>query len=445
VYDAPVLRARSRLGKYRLEKKIGEGGYAVVYRAYDTIEGIPVALKIPSAELLDKEDMKDVRREVRISATLDHPNVLTIKNASIIDKRFVIVYPLGGKTLGDRLRSKMSTRMAIDFAEQMLEALAYAHKKRIIHCDIKPENFILFAEGKLRLTDFGISKVAQTRWTLVGSGTGTLGYVAPEQAFGKPSLRSDVFSMGLLLYRMFSGHLPEWPYEWPPQGYDRIRQTLPHGFITFLRRSMEIDERKRFADAGQMLQAFRRLKPKALRRVTTRARRRSPRSNGTDWKTLRTRQFKRKYGTRLETRHACERCGGPVSEAMHHCPWCGRGLGVFAGVSKFPERCKRCGRGQKLDWKYCAWCYGPSSVKNGVEPRRRYSDRRYEGRCQSATCTRKELMPYMRYCPWCRTKVRRPWKIAESKDRCRSCGWGVVSEFWDHCPWCGVGLGSRSG
>lgn len=436
-----MLRARQRLGKYRIEKKIGEGGYAVVYRAYDTIEGIAVALKVPHAHLLDEENLRDIRREVRISAKLDHPNILPVKNASFIGKQFVIVYPLGERTLADRMRSRMSTRTALDYTEQILEALAHAHRNRIIHCDIKPENFILFNGGRLRLTDFGIAKIARTRWTLHASGTGTLGYVAPEQAFGKPTLRSDVFSVGVLLYRMFSGHLPEWPYHWPPPGYDRIKANLPPSMISFLRRAMEVDEKKRYRDCVQMLAAFRRLKPKALRKVTTRAKRRSPRGNGTDWKTLRRRQFKRQYGALLETRHTCRRCTGPISEAMQFCPWCGIRRRVYDGPTKFPQRCKRCGRGQKLDWKYCAWCYGPAA---STDPNRKYTDVRYEGRCANPACTRKDLMPFMRYCPWCRTKVRKAWRVPDSRDKCRSCGWGTIREFWDHCPWCGVTTKSRS-
>ncbi len=441
MYDAAVLRVRQRLGKYRIEKKIGEGGYAVVYRAYDTIEGIPVALKVPNAGLLDTEILKDVKREVRISATLDHPNILPIKNASFIDKRFVIVYPLGERTLGERLRARVSTRTALEFAEQMLEALSHAHKNRVIHCDIKPENFILFNGRRLRLTDFGIAKIAQTRWTLYASGTGTLGYVAPEQAFGKPTLRSDVFSLGVVLYRMFAGHLPEWPYEWPPPGYDRLKSTLPATFIQFLKKALEIDERKRFRDGSQMLAAFRRLKPRALRKVTTRTKKRTTKTNGTNWRTIRMRQFKRQYGAAIGTHHTCRSCTGPVSEAMQWCPWCGVRRRVYEGPTRFPHRCKRCGRGQKLDWKYCAWCYGPSM---GPESTREYADVRYAARCQNPGCTRKDLMPFMRYCPWCRTKVRRPPRIPGSRDKCHTCNWGVVREFWDHCPWCGTTTRSRS-
>ena len=119
-------------------------------------------------------------------------------------------------SLDDRLQKRISLSTAVDYSAQILAAVAYAHEHRIIHCDIKPDNFLIFADGRVRLADFGIARVAQK--TLRGWGEGTVGYIAPEQAMGKPSFRSDVFSTGLVLYRMFSGCLPEWPYRWPPPG-----------------------------------------------------------------------------------------------------------------------------------------------------------------------------------------------------------------------------------
>ena len=107
------------------------------------------------------------------------------------------------------------------------------------------------------------------------SGTGTVGYMAPEQAMGKPSFRSDVFSLGLILYRMFAGDWPEWPYEWPPVGYRRLPGRVHKDLIAFLRKSIEISPKDRFRDADQMLSAFRKVKSKALHHETARQRRRS--------------------------------------------------------------------------------------------------------------------------------------------------------------------------
>ena len=246
-----MLRARQKFGKYRIERRLGEGGFATVYQAMDLIEGIRVALKIPHSSVMDDEVLKDFRNEVRLTARLEHPNILPLKNASFINGHFVIVTPLGEKSLADRLHRRM------------LQAVAYAHQQRIIHCDIKPENMILFPINRLKLTDFGIAKVALK--TVSSSGSGTLGYMAPEQARGQPSFRSDVFSLGLIIYRMLTGRWPEWPYECPPPGYNRMRRRVHPELFEFLRRALQIKPRKRFRDADQMLHTFRRIKPRALR------------------------------------------------------------------------------------------------------------------------------------------------------------------------------------
>jgi len=254
-----VLKARQKLGKYTIEKFISEGGFASVYQAYDTIEGIHVALKIPSAASVNPQMLKDFRNEVRLASKLVHPNILPIKDASIIDGTFVIVLPLGEKTLADRFAHRLSLDSVLDYTEQMLEAVAFAHRQRIIHCDVKPENMLLFADKTLKLIDFGIAKIAFK--TVRGSGTGTVGYMAPEQAMGKPSFRSDVFSLGLIIYRMLSGEWAEWPFAWPPLGYTRVRGRIPLDFIGWIKRSMDLNPKKRFRDADQMLTEFQKLLP----------------------------------------------------------------------------------------------------------------------------------------------------------------------------------------
>jgi serine/threonine-protein kinase len=425
-----MLKARQKLGKYRIDGRLADGQFATVYRAFDTIEGIPVALKIPHGYLMDNEFLEDFRKEVRLAAKLDHSNILPVKNASFIDRRFVIVFPLGKQTLADRLSSRMSIKTALNYAEQMLEAVAHAHRHRIIHCDIKPENLIIFAGNRLRLTDFGIAKVAL--WTQEGSGSGTIGYMAPEQAMGRPTHQSDVFSLGLIIYRMLSGQLPVWPYEWPPPGFERIRKRLHPDLIAFLRKSLEHKPARRYRDADQMLAAFHRVKSRAVG-YASRKRRGKKKAKGKDWQEIRLKQFRRRYGKLLKTHFECRRCGGPVSELMSACPWCKATRAVHRDETSFPKRCPRCKRGIKLDWRFCPWCYGPG-LRRVSE--REYSDVRYDGRCSNPGCSRKVLMPFMHYCPWCRRKVRKKWKIDSAGEACPSCGWGVLKAYWSYCPWC---------
>ena len=256
------LKARQKLGKYRIEKRLSEGGFATVYQAFDTIEGQRVALKIPHAQQIDETMLKEFRHEARLAARLDHPNILPLKDASIIDDLFVISLPLGERTLSDRLQKRISLKTALGLCEQMLDALAYAHQQRIIHCDVKPENMVLFEGNRLRLADFGIAKVALK--TVKGAGTGTIGYMAPEQAMGKPSPRSDVFSVGLIIYRMLAGEWPDWPFDWPPQGIKKVRAKVHADFVLFLKKAIDANPRNRFRDCVHMRNAFLRLKPRIL-------------------------------------------------------------------------------------------------------------------------------------------------------------------------------------
>ncbi len=256
------LKRRQRLGQYRIEAHLSSGGFADVYRAYDTVEGIRVAIKIPQGKLVDAETLDTFRREVRTVARLDHPNILPIKTAGTIDGHFCIVTPLGIESLGDRLQRRMARDTAMVFSEQLLEALAFAHKRKIAHLDIKPENMILFPDKRLRLADFGLARVAQR--TLAASGSGTVGYLSPDQALGKPSLRSDVFSAGLILWRLMSGQVPEWPFSWPFPGAAKVESKYNPGLIRLVRQATYVDDSKRYASAVPMLAAFQKLRPKAL-------------------------------------------------------------------------------------------------------------------------------------------------------------------------------------
>jgi hypothetical protein len=251
---------------------------------------------------------------------------------------------------------------------------------------------------------------------------------------GRPSFRSDVFSAGLVMYRLLTGKLPEWPFEWPHPGLSALKRKVGPELIDLIRRAIDAHPRRRFADCGQMLSAFKRIKGRALApRPRSRA---GQTNNGVDWQTVRFRQFRREFGRVLKARHECEACSGPVSEAMRYCPWCREERTAHQGKVDFPATCPRCERGMKLDWRFCAWCYGGLV---GPVGERTYSDVRYEGVCSNRSC-RGDLMPFMRYCPWCRAKVARPWRIEGASHKCRRCAWGCLDEYWGFCPWCSAYL-----
>ncbi len=420
------LRARQKLGKYRILGRIASGPLADVYRAYDSIQKLNVALKIPKIE--GNVGYDEVLHEVRVATKLKHPNILSVLNASYVDDHFVIAMELGEESLADRIERRTSITQLLELAAQGLAALAHAHDHKIIHCDIKPENFILFQGSQLKLADFGFAKLSLR--TLKASGSGTIDYIAPEQAMGRPKFQSDVFSMGLVLYRMFSGKLPEWPFEWPMIGHDKLEARLRPELIEVLRKAIQLDPKKRYRNAVEMQSDF--LRSQSHIRKQKQARAKNGSRRGTSWRQLQWRQFQSQFRKVLETHHHCRRCEGPVSESMKACPWCGFDNPARGCESKMPASCPRCERGVKNDWDYCAWCYGPGFVE---ETSRRYPDKRYSARCANERC-KGPHMPFMRYCPWCKTKVRRAWKLKGSKHACRACNWGIAKEFWNYCAWC---------
>lgn len=421
-----LLKARQKVGKYRILGRIASGPLADVYRAQDTVQNIKVALKIPKAD--DYTGHEEFLHEVRVATKLKHPNILGVLNASYIDEHFVIAMELGEESLADRIERRTSTVRALDLAGQAVAALAHAHEHKFIHCDIKPENFILFPGNQLKLADFGFAKLNLR--TLKASGSGTIDYIAPEQAMGRPKFQSDVFSLGLVLYRLLSGKLPEWPFEWPLAGHDKLAARVRPELIEVFRKSIQLDPKLRYSDATQMQAAFARAQRHARRQKGTRPRSGSRR--GTFWRQLQWREFQRQFRQQLDTRHQCRRCDGPVAESMHCCPWCGFDNPARGTESRMPSSCPRCERGVKNDWDYCAWCYGPGFV---AESTRSYPDKRYSARCSNRRC-RGPLMPFMRYCPWCRIKVRRRWKLSGSRRCCTACNWGIAQEFWNYCAWC---------
>jgi serine/threonine-protein kinase len=249
------LRAGSRLDKYRVTACLGYGGFSTVYAAYDTLEGRDVALKLPHPHLYDSPLlMERLMREIKINARLEHPGILGLKNACFIEGRLVMAFPLGVETLANRLGRRLSRQTAWEWAQQMIEAIAYAHENRVLHLDIKPENFILFDEHRIRLADFGLARLA--RGEIHASGSGTLGYIAPEQAMGRPSFRSDVFSLGLVLYRMLSGELPKYPFSPPLPGIQRLRRSLGAELLAGLRKAIEPIPARRFRDVVAMRNAI---------------------------------------------------------------------------------------------------------------------------------------------------------------------------------------------
>jgi hypothetical protein len=199
-----------------------------------------------------------------------------------------------------------------------------------------------------------------------------------------------------------------------------------------LKKAMQLDPAMRYRSAAQMYRAFRTAKRRCGKAAKRKHKQKAKRKSAS-WRKIQWREFQRRYKSLLHTTQHCRHCRGPVAESMQYCPWCATEHPTVRGETGMPAICPRCERGVKTDWRYCAWCYGAGYE---VETNRRYSDKRYTRKCENPKC-RQPLMPFMRYCPWCRAKVRKPWKIGRHRESCRSCEWGIAREFWDYCAWCG--------
>ncbi len=419
------LKRGQKLGKYQLAKPLGEGGSCEVWKAKDSVEGIWVALKIPLADVHGKRDNQALLREIRLVAQLRHAHIMPVKNADIIDGHAVLATELSVGTLAD-CSKPMSVRRIISITAQVLDGLAYAHRKRMVHCDVTPGNIFLFPNGRAALGDFGIGLQIKGRMRTIDD-FGTPGYVSPEQAYGRPTFRSDCFAVGLILYEYITGYLPRWPFRWPPRGCDRLRDKTSLAFAGFLKQALSVDPDKRFTNAEQMRAALLSVVP---RNVKVGPALKAARRKKLDWQKMRRAAFIKRYRLEVPVIFRCTDCGEPIAESMLLCPWCGSDRNRFDSQTPYSHVCPRCHRGVLPEWRYCPWCYGPGFASPSEE---RTTGVRYNAQCKYC---RGKLMRFMRYCPWCRRKVRQRWRVRPFPETCRSCGWSVDSTFWNYCPWC---------
>ena len=197
-------------GRYRLDELIGRGGMSEVWAATDLELGRRVALKL----LAPKEDNARFEREARAVAALAHPNVNQVYDYGESDDRpFIVLEYLGGGSLEDLLRANgaLPDEDTHRVASEIAAGLAHAHARGVVHRDLKPSNVLFDEEGRAKLADFGIARMAAGEGTLTEAGTvlGTAAYISPEQASGLPATAaSDVYSFGVLLFRMLTGRLP---------------------------------------------------------------------------------------------------------------------------------------------------------------------------------------------------------------------------------------------
>ena len=219
------LASGTRLGPYEIVAPIGAGGMGEVYRARDTRLSREVAVKVISPRLAtDADQLRRFEQEARAVSQLDHPNILVVHDiGSHEGSPYIVSELLDGESLREKLGEPLAPKKAVDYALQATRGLAAAHEKGIVHRDLKPENLFVTRDGRVKILDFGLAKLTQpaipsvsltealtaSPATDTGIVMGTVGYMSPEQVMGKPlDGRSDLFSLGVVLYEMLSGKSP---------------------------------------------------------------------------------------------------------------------------------------------------------------------------------------------------------------------------------------------
>ncbi|MCL7927621.1 MAG: tetratricopeptide repeat-containing serine/threonine-protein kinase [marine benthic group bacterium] len=273
------MDARDRLNealsdRYRLEEEIGRGGMAVVYRARDLRHGRDVAFKVLLPEIAAAVGPERFLREVELAARLTHPTILPVFDSGQVDELLYYVMPfINGETLADRIEriGPLPLEESLRIAREVADGLAYAHSEGIVHRDMKPGN-VLLAGDHAWIADFGIAlpvgPEAETHLTRTGLAIGTPSYMSPEQAAGERNIdgRSDLFSLGCVLYEMLSGELP---FQGPtpqsilvrrltedPTPIRSLRKEVPPGVERALRLAMARDPDSRYETAADFRDAL---------------------------------------------------------------------------------------------------------------------------------------------------------------------------------------------
>jgi beta-lactam-binding protein with PASTA domain/tRNA A-37 threonylcarbamoyl transferase component Bud32 len=254
-------------GRYRIVRKLGTGGMANVYLAEDEVLGRRVAIKILNDRHAgDDQFVERFRREAKNAASLSHPNIVSIYDRGEAEGTYYIAMEyLDGRSLKELIvaRGPAPIPLAIDYGRQILAAIRFAHRHGIVHRDIKPHNVLVDAEGRLKVTDFGIARAGVSQMTEAGSIIGTAQYLSPEQAKGAPvDQTSDLYSVGVVLYELLTGVVPfsgETPVEIAMKHLSAVppppsakRKDVPRDLDLVVMRALAKDPAERYQSAEEM-------------------------------------------------------------------------------------------------------------------------------------------------------------------------------------------------
>jgi serine/threonine protein kinase len=261
---------------YKIFEKLGEGGMGEVYKAQDTKLDRFVALKfLPSQMTASEDDKARFIQEAKAASAMNHPNVCTIHDIQEHEGQlFIVMEFIDGVTLRNN-KQQLSEKRILEIAAQVADGLAAAHEKGIVHRDIKPENIMIRKDGIVQIMDFGLAKLRETsgvsRLTKAGTTMGTMGYMSPEQVQGLDvDYRTDIFSLGVVMYEMFAGETPfkgmhetAIMYEIvnvDPPPVSTIKEGINPELDQLILECLEKDKDERFQSAKELARSLRKLK-----------------------------------------------------------------------------------------------------------------------------------------------------------------------------------------
>jgi eukaryotic-like serine/threonine-protein kinase len=255
--------------RFRLEEKIGSGGMSSVYRAFDPTLERQVAIKLMHRDIsTDPDQLERFRREARAVAQLNHPHVVTVIDAGEEEGAPYIVFEyVEGETLKERIRrhGRLPVAEAVAYAIEIGRALECAHSHRLVHRDVKPQNVLIDADGRAKVTDFGIARSLETQGlTAPGRVLGTTDYVSPEQALGhEVTEQSDIYSLGIVLYEMLTGEIPFQADTQVAVAMKHVREPLPDvqrrrpeisaALAAIVERATAKETRNRYTTVGELV------------------------------------------------------------------------------------------------------------------------------------------------------------------------------------------------
>ncbi len=277
-----ALVGRTLNDRYEILERLGGGGMAVVFKARDTRLGRPVSIKVLRDQYtMDADFLSRFRREAQAVASLSHPNIVSIHDVGQDgDVHYLVMEYVEGETLKEKIARErpLPPAVAVDITLQILEALEHAHQRRVIHRDIKPHNIMITPDGQVKVTDFGVARADGGTIVHTGSIVGSAHYFSPEQARGgHVDARSDLYSLGVVLFEMLSGRLPfdgENPLsvalkhvqEQPPSAR-ALQPSVPPALDRIVSRALAKDPARRYASVAEFradLRAWQRTDPAGI-------------------------------------------------------------------------------------------------------------------------------------------------------------------------------------